>query len=202
MINWKSFSVACASAVALGAVEPAQALQGVDGTTYFDAVPRLDREAQIRTAASTITISVVIPEEGSVPLGTVVIDQAQNVEDLALSEDRVMAVLGDRYYPGAETLPIQVSFEPIGDSQQIRVEFEEGLEPGSTVTIALQPQLNQTLEANYLFGVTAMPDGEQPFEYFLGYTGANFYQINDERRGVASTDVASPSPSEVSAPSL
>lgn len=200
IIHRKSLSVAFASAALLGAVEPAAAMQGIDGTTYFDAVPRLNREAQMGTGGSTIGISVVVPEEGSVPLRTLVIDQARNVEDLVLSENRVIAVLGDRYVPGAETLPIQVSFEPVGNSRQIRVHLEEAIQPGSVVTIALQPQINQTLEANYLFGVTAKPDGDQPFAYFLGYTAANFYQLKSGERGVAGA--SSPRPSEVSAPSL
>ncbi len=148
---------------------PAFAIQTADGSTYFQQVPRLLRAAvsprQTHTRGATLQITVQVPQEAGESLQTLVIDQSQNLETLRINPERIAAVLGDRWQSEAPTVPIQTELR----DSEIRVQFLPALAPGATVTLGLRPIATPTTSGAYLYGVTALASGSQPYPYFLGY---------------------------------
>ena len=68
----------------------------------------------------------------------------------------------------------QISEEP--HSKTVSLIFDRGVEPGETITIALKPIRNPSVEGVYLFGVTAFPRAEEAHGQFLGYGRLHFYR--------------------------
>ncbi|KAM3113986.1 DUF2808 domain-containing protein, partial [Phormidesmis sp. 146-33] len=58
---------------------------------------------------------------------------------------------------------------------EVTIVFDQPVQPGSTVTVALAAQRNPSWANVYLFGVTAYPDGENGLGQFLGYGRINIY---------------------------
>jgi Protein of unknown function (DUF2808) len=53
--------------------------------------------------------------------------------------------------------------------------FDQPVQPGSVVTLALQVDANPQIAGIYQFGVTAFPVGENSTGQFLGVERINFY---------------------------
>ncbi len=161
-------------AVSFGAGS-AVALEGIDGTDYFSEVPVLvDTEEGNTEFNQYVEVSIVVPEEETVGMQAVLIEQEQNPKDLAISADDVTVVMGEDFDANADEVPATVTFNENNGREQILVNFERPVQPGSAVTIQMEPGTTQELRGTYLFGVSAWPSGDRPRDYFLGFARANF----------------------------
>lgn len=148
---------------------PVSAVQTADGTTYFQQVPRLLKTAvsprQTHTRGATLQITVQVPQEAGEPLQSLVIDQSQNLEVLRINSERITAVLGESWH--SEALPVPIQSEIRGS--ELHIQFLPALPPGTIVTLGLRPISTPTTSGAYLYGVTALARGSQPYPHFLGY---------------------------------
>lgn len=166
--------MASALVLSLGAGS-VQALEGVDGTDYFSEIPRLVETEEGDTEANQyIEMTIEVPETETVGLRALVIEQEQNPQDLDITAEDVVAVVGEDYSEGAASLPLDVSFATVNDREQIRILFQRSVQPGTTISLRIDPAGTQELNGAYLFGVSALPQGDRPRDYFLGFARANF----------------------------
>jgi hypothetical protein len=147
------------------------ALEGLDGTIYFSETPEL---VDYESDSYSVELSVVVPQEEEVPLQALIINQEQNPVDLDLNTSQIDVVRGRSYDPEAETIPTQIKSMQVNNRQRIMLVFEEPVEPGTAVSVSMRPAISQELKNRYLFGVSALPEGDQPKEYFLGFARAQF----------------------------
>lgn len=161
----------------------AQAVE-LNGQTYFAHPPSLDSATttnnSVLVSNSTYYFTLTVPEDAGEPLGQVVIHQQDGDSSARLvrydTED-TRAFIGTRRDRG-EAVPVQTTFDR--DTQTVTVTFEQPIEPGTVVTIGLDPDRNPRLGGVYLFGVTAYPDGESAYGQFLGYGRLQFYEHDSD----------------------
>ena len=171
-----------AAVVAVGAVShQAIAVQLADGMTYFERPPALvdattNRNTTAR-AGGTYYFTLDVPDNAGEPLGQVAIAQYQgnsSRQRVEFEADETMAFQGTRGDRG-ETVRVSVaSFND--ETRTLNVTFEPAIAPGTTVTVAARPERNPRIEGVYLFGVTAYPQGAEPYGQFLGYGRFHFYR--------------------------
>ncbi|MEN9222009.1 MAG: DUF2808 domain-containing protein [Thermostichus sp. BF3_bins_97] len=126
---------------------------------------------QTHTRGATLQITVQVPQDAGEPLQTLVIDQSQNLEALRIHPEHIAAVLGDRWQSTAPTVPIQTELR----GSEIRVQFLPALAPGTTITLGLRPISTPTTSGAYLYGVTTLASGRQPYPYlFCGLWSGGF----------------------------
>lgn len=163
---------------------PSGALQGSDGTIYFAQVPRLINASATRKRAnatgSTLKFTVTVPAEAGEPLAQIDLTQDQNFEALRIPPDRISATLGSEWSLEAPKLPIQVQVPSTRERQPIQVSFDPPIAPGNTVTLGLRPPRTPRSSGVYQFGVVALPAGQKPHDYFLGYGRITFFDGNDD----------------------
>ncbi len=147
------------------------------GQMFFSRVPRLVRvEASQKGAyeASTYEFTVSVPSDAGAPLQAVRIVQDQNFDTVKFNISQSKAFMGERYAAGPE-LPLA----SVGGAQpapgEATIVFNQPVQPGSTVTIALDVKANPPSGGVYEFGVTAFPAGEKGMGQFLGYGRINLY---------------------------
>jgi hypothetical protein len=167
---------------------PVNALVGIDGTIYFEEVPRLLNASATRQLSgvqgSTLRFTIDVPQGAGVPLEQIHLTQDQNFEALRISPDRISAVQGDRFNDSALQIPVRAQVPDFGERQPIEITFDPPLPPGTTVTLGLRPSRTPQTSGVYQFGVVAFPAGDQPFEYFLNYGRINFFERDSDRDGI------------------
>jgi hypothetical protein len=148
-----------------------------DGQTFFSHPPALIRASSSQLGSyvpSTYTFTLIIPQDAGQPLKAVTIAQATNVETIKFDVSNSRAFLGTRVASGSE-----IKLASVGSGQskpgEVTIVFEQPVQPGSTVTVALAAQKNPGWQGVYLFGVTVYPAGENGLGQFLGYGRINFY---------------------------
>lgn len=153
----------------------ALALEGADGTDYFSEVPVLvDADHGDTRFNQFVDVSIVVPETETKAMQAVVIEQEQNPKDLDVSADDISVVVGQEFMNDASEVPASVSFGEANGHERILVEFERPVQPGHAITIHMEPDLTQELTGTYLFGVSALPAGDKPRDYFLGFARTSF----------------------------
>jgi hypothetical protein len=165
---------------------PAQAVQLADGRVYFVRPPSLVRATTTTRTASassaTYYFTIQVPENSGEPLQRVtVVEQNGDVSARAIlfNAEDTEAFVGLPRDRGAEVPLGAVNFDP--DTQTIAVNFNPPVAPGTTVTIGLKPERNPQTGGVYLFGVTAFPQGQNPYGQFLGYGRIDFNDPGDGR---------------------
>ncbi|WP_138499726.1 DUF2808 domain-containing protein [Nostoc sp. PA-18-2419] len=147
--------------------------------TFFNHPPQLIRAAAPQTArdtSSTYEFTLTVPKDAGQPLKAVKIAQAKNLETIKFDINKSKAFASERFAAGPE-----IRLASIGGNDQPStlgeaiVVFDQPVQPGSTVTVALAAQKNPSLDGVYLFGVTAYPVGDNGLGQFLGYGRINFY---------------------------
>ena len=177
--SWLGNTLAVSAGVAsiLGTSLPVRAVTFADGSTHFAGQPRLVgastsfNDAYFNGATYFFTLS--LPADASEPLQTVMIAQAEGVDDARLYGNDTEAFEGTRNRSGA-----RLSIKPVvvdRKARTITVTFDPPVPPGKTVTIALYPVRNPFSSGIYLYGVTAYPAGEKPAGQFLGYGRIQIY---------------------------
>jgi len=168
------------------ATQPAQAVQLADGRVYFVRPPSLVRATTTTRTASassaTYYFTIQVPENAGEPLQRVtVVERDGNVSarEILFNPEDTEAFVGLPRARGANVPLGAVNFD--SNTQTIAVNFNPPVAPGTTVTIGLKPERNPQTGGVYLFGVTAFPQGQNPYGQFLGYGRIDFNDPGDGR---------------------
>ncbi|MGK7876976.1 MAG: DUF2808 domain-containing protein [Xenococcaceae cyanobacterium] len=148
---------------------PASAVKLRDGRTVFNRSPRLIRSAtSFRSPAvrANYYFTIMLPEDAGEPLKAITIVQQTNLEQIRFYPSRSRAFLGDSLDDELSIPLAPVSSEP-SEENGVKVVFEEPVEPGNTVTVAIRAH-NPRYGGVYQFGVTAFPVGENSQGLYLG----------------------------------
>ena len=157
-------------------VKLSQAVQLRDGKVYFVQAPRLVKATttfdDVYIWGATYYFTVKVPSDAGEPLQTITINQHSGLDKIHFDLEDSFAI--SKSNGEKEKLPLQITEKR--KSKTISVTFNPPVEPGKTITIALKPRRNPSVEGVYLFGVTAFPKGEQSHGQFLGYGRLHFYR--------------------------
>ena len=148
------------------------------GQTFFSNPPQVIRAAASQIGAytpSTYEFTLTVPKDAGQPLKAVTIAQAKNAETIRFDVNSSKAFLSDRYAAGPEIRLASVGGEQPANPGEVTIVFDQPVQPGSTVTVAVAAQRNPGWGGAYEFGVTAYPLGEKGLGQFLGYRRINFY---------------------------
>jgi hypothetical protein len=152
-------------------------LRRSNGQTFFLHPPRLIRVNATEKqgyAPSTYEFTLNVPIDAGQPLKAVRVVQDTNLETVKFDIGRSKAFAGGRFAAGPE-----IPLASIGGAQpkagEATIVFDQPVQPGSTVTVALEAKANPGLGGVYQFGVTAFPDGENGLGQFLGIGRINLY---------------------------
>ncbi|OUC13530.1 MAG: hypothetical protein B0A82_17000 [Alkalinema sp. CACIAM 70d] len=159
-------------------VSPIGAVQLQDGTVYFNQPPSLVDAITTSTIAddwsATYYFTIALPAKAGEPLQKVTISQAEGVDRVNFATQHMAAFAGQPRQLGQ---PLTIADRQIDRSTRtVTIGFDPAIEPGQTITIALDPHRNPFSEGVYLFGVTAYPQGEKSHGQFLGYGRFHFYR--------------------------
>ena len=152
------------------------------GQSFFSHPPQLTRAAATQTGegiSSTYEFTLTVPQNAGQPLKAVKIAQAENLETVSFDVSHSKAFIGERLIASAEIRLASVGGEQPSNPGEVTIVFDQPVQPGSTVTVALAAQRNPNRGGVYLFGVTAYPVGENGLGQFLGYGRINFYDNSD-----------------------
>jgi hypothetical protein len=148
-----------------------------NGRMAFSRAPKLIRNnASHKNAStpSTYEFTVTVPSDAGAPLQSLRIVQDPNIETVNFNVSDSKAFMGDRFGAGQE-----LSLSSVGGTQptlgEATIVFAQPIQPGSTVTVALDVPQNPISAGVYEFGVTAFPVGDQGTGQFLGYGRVNLY---------------------------
>lgn len=83
--------------------------------------------------------------------------------------------MGDRYGAGVQLPLASIGGIESSSPGKTMIVFEQPVQPGTTVTIAVEAKRNPNSGGIYLFGVTAYLVGEKANGLFLGYGRLTFY---------------------------
>lgn len=157
---------------------PVQGIQLANGRVFFDKVPRLEDAAttssSTRVSGAKYYFEVEIPPEAGEPLKQIQIQQKEGFDRVDFNLRRTRAFLNKRRGP-----EVEIDFVEVDEDNRITVVFTEAIAPGNKLILALRPDWNPDTGGVYLFGVTALPEGEIVHPQFLGYGRLHFY----ERKG-------------------
>lgn len=156
----------------------AKAVQFPDGRTAFNKSPLLlnvittFNEVAVWSAKYYFTIN--LPENAGEPLGQVKIQQREGFETILFYLDKTFAFEGTPNQRGKSLSIKEVKLDE--NSNTVTVIFDPPIPPGTVFTLGLKPQRNPLYDGIYLFGVTALPVGEQPSGLYLGVGRLQFYR--------------------------
>jgi hypothetical protein len=148
------------------------------GQTFFHHPPHLDRTAafpNVGYVPSTYEFTLTVPEDAGQPLKAVTIMQRTNVETIEFDATHSRAFISKGRAMGSEIQLASIGGNQPAHPGEVTIVFEQPVQPGTTVTIALAARRNPMWNGVYLFGVTAYPDGENGLGQFLGYGRLSFY---------------------------
>ena len=146
--------------------------------SFFSHPPQLVRAAALPnggSSSSTYEFTLTVPKDAGQPLKAVTIAQATNIETVRFDVTNNRAFIGRRFAAGPEIHLASIGGAQPANPGEATIVFDQPVQPGNTVTIALPVQKNPDSNGVYLFGVTAYPDGENGLGQFLGYGRINFY---------------------------
>lgn len=155
---------------------PAQGVQAPDGTVSFEAGLLL-RDVHttfsgIRVRQARYYFDLELPNDIGEPLKRVVIKQRSGGDDIKFKPEKTRVYLGSHR---DRTDPVKAISVVDEATEEISVEFETPIPPGSKVTIGLKPKQNPDYGGVYLFGVTAFPRGEKARGMYLGAGRFHFF---------------------------
>lgn len=156
---------------------PVVAGQLSNGRTFFDRSPRLVRNFVSRPIArfpSTYEFTITIPTDAGAPLQAVTISQ-EDAQGVEFDSSKSVAFLGDRYGAGTQLPLASIGGSESNNPRKTTIVFDQPVQPGLTVTIAVEAKRNPSSGGIYLFGVTAYPVGDKANGLFLGYGRLTFY---------------------------
>lgn len=150
---------------------PSQASQRLDGRVQFNQPPVLVEQPtlELNSNRRAYTFSIQVPNNAGAAMIGILLEQSDDESlDFDLSQTEAF-LLGPSANRAAE-LDLQ-SVEQIAPDQ-IQIRFAEPVNPGTTVTIALEPRHIPRGSNSYQIGVSALPVATNAAE-FLGYQQIN-----------------------------
>lgn len=147
--------------------------------TFFSHPPQLIQAAALQIGTdipSTYEFTLTVPKDAGESLKAVKVVQAKNVETVKFDVGNSKAFVGERFAGSPEIRLASVGGEQSTNLGEATIVFDQPVQPGSTVTVALAAQRNPHLGGVYEFGVTAYPVGTNGLGQFLGYGRINFYR--------------------------
>ena len=180
-ISWINSLVTGSIAVAfLGINSVSKAVETPDGTVAFESgIALVDAHTTfsgVRVRQARYYFDLELPNDLGEPLKKVVIGQRTGSDDIDFKPDKTTAYLGDHRN---KEEPIELTAFVDETTEEITVEFDRPVPPGSNVTIGIKPRRNPDFGGVYLFGVTAYPPGEKSRGLYLGPGRLHFYRSND-----------------------
>lgn len=153
---------------------------GASNQSSFLHLPALVRAHALHNSSSSPSIyefTISVPADAGAPLKAITITQDKNLETVRFNAMGHKAFAGNRYAAGME-IPLASMGGPEVPGTAMVV-FEQPVQPGSTVTVAVDSKANPSWGGVYEFGVTAYPAGDNGQGQFLGYGRINFYGGGD-----------------------
>ncbi len=171
--------LACIIGIESLTVKLSQAVQLRDGKVYFVQVPRLLKATttfdDVNIWGATYYFIVNVPLDAGEPLQEITINQHSGLDNINFDLKDSFAFIKNSNGK-KEKLPLQITEKR--REKTVSLTFNPAVKPGKTITIALEPIRNPSVEGVYLFGVTAFPAGEKSHGQFLGYGRLHFYRNN------------------------
>jgi hypothetical protein len=130
--------------------------------------------SSVRAWGATYYFTIQLPQDAGNSLGQIAIAQRDAPDDISFNLDRTVAFEGTHRRKG-ETLNIESVTQDEGTGA-ISITFVPPVPTGTTLTIGLRPKRNPDYSGVYLFGVTAVPAGENPHSLYLGVGRLTFYR--------------------------
>lgn len=166
----------CTIGIGISTIKLSNAVQLRDGKVYFVQAPRLLKTTttfdDVYAWGATYYFTVKVPSDAGEPLQTVTINQHSGLDNINFDLKDSFAI--SKSNGKKEELLLRITEKP--KSKTVSLTFNPPVEPGKTITIALKPRRNPSVEGVYLFGVTAFPAGEKSHGQFLGYGRLHFYR--------------------------
>ena len=167
----------CIIGIEISASRFTQAVQLRDGKVYFVQTPRLVKATttfdDVNIWGATYYFTVEVPPDAGEPLQKITINQHSGLDKINFDLKNSFAFTKTEKRK-KEKLQFQISNKQ--QAKTVSLIFNPSVDPGNTITIALKPVKNPSVEGIYLFGVTAFPKGEQSHGQFLGYGRLHFYR--------------------------
>ncbi len=172
----RKLSLFIASILAIGVFTPSyiskvHAADLENPANVFLNSPRLIRTAATNSAPNNPAkyhFTIQVPENAGTPLKAVTITQKPNLETIEFDLSKSSAFLGDSFSGGEAVNLVNTSREASQDTNRVTIVFDQPIQPGNTVTVALKAKKNPFFGTIYLFGVEAFPEGENSLALSLG----------------------------------
>lgn len=180
-IGWINSLLSGSIALAvLGINLASKAVEAPDGTVAFESgIALVDAHTTfsgVRVKQARYYFDLELPNDLGEPLKKVVIKQRTGSDEVEFKPDKTKAYLGNHRN---KKEPIELTAFVDENTEEITVEFNRPVPPGSNVTIAIKPRTNPDYGGVYLFGVTAYPPGDKSVGLYLGPGRLQFYRSND-----------------------
>jgi len=149
-----------------------------NGQTFFSHPPRLTRSATSQVGSSipsSYEFTITVPADAGQPMRAVTIAQATNLETVRFNLSQSKASTGSRYMASSAIPLASVGGEQPSNPDEVTIVFDQPVQPGSTVTVAVAVERTPTIDGAYDFDVTAYPIGKNAIGQSLGYGRINFY---------------------------
>ncbi len=130
--------------------------------------------SSVRAWSATYYFTIKLPQEAGNSLSKIAIAQREAPDEISFYLDRTVAFQGTHRRKG-ESLNIE-SVTQDEETGTISVTFVPPVPAGTTLTVGLKPKRNPDYSGIYLFGVTAVPAGENPYSLYLGVGRLTFFQ--------------------------
>ena len=164
----------------LGIDLASKAVEAPDGTVAFESgIALVDAHATfngVRVRQARYYFDLELPKNLGEPLKKVAIGQRTGSDRVEFKPDKTTAYLGN-HRNKKEQLELTAFVDE--NTEEITVEFDRPVPPGSSVTIGIKPRRNPDYGGVYLFGVTAYPTGDKSVGLYLGPGRLHFYRSND-----------------------
>ncbi|AFZ45567.1 peptidase C14 caspase catalytic subunit p20 [Halothece sp. PCC 7418] len=117
-----------------------------------------------------------LPANAGQGLQAVQIKQHRSTESIRYQLEDTIAFTGENRNSGQKLAIQETSLDE--ETQTVTITFTEPLMPGTTFTVGLIPKKNPNSSGVYLFGLTAIPEGDKPITLNLGVVRFHFRDID------------------------
>ena len=171
-MRFLSATLIAAALISTSSVEAVE----INGQTSFVAVPTKAKLTNYRwyafQGAAVYYLTLELPEDAGTDLGGINLEQIQGQNAFSYGAVPVKAFIGTPRHQGS-ALDVEAEFSD--DSRSVDVKFLSAVNPGDTVTIALQAGVNPPA-GFYTFSVTAIPAGPNPVHQMVCIVDMKIFQ--------------------------
>ncbi len=115
-----------------------------------------------------------LPSNAGEAIGQVTIQQQESPEMITLNVANTYAFIGTQGNKG-QGLTIKAS--GLSQDTGVNIVFDPPVPPNTTFTVRVEAVRNPSLDATYLYNVTAFPAGNNPTAFPLGVGSLRFYRL-------------------------